>query len=263
MSASVPDPVEVTKIQRERAQRANSRRVAFRRFMLENSLTPSEWARKAGMPTPNTIYNFLNGQTAGLSQDTLRRLADAIPNTLVSDLIGETVVKGIVRTGGPTVARVQHMPVSIEAKYGYWKQRNYTVHRSKQESVSVVEIPKVSFDDAIVVRDNTCDELYPVGSYLMISHVEETHHFKTRDAVAVLRSRNRTGIEEYEVTIREVDNNRLVWRTTMKDLVNDVVRMPDSGATEFFVPASHGMPEFDYQILGVVQFAVLPARRHN
>lgn len=60
-------------------------REALRAFMMRARLTPSGWARAAGV-APGEILAFLSGRTAHIAPDTLTKLAQAA-NTNVAALV--------------------------------------------------------------------------------------------------------------------------------------------------------------------------------
>ena len=43
----------------------------LRRFLARHDMTPTDLALRAGMNTPNAIYNFLKGRSDSLSQRTI------------------------------------------------------------------------------------------------------------------------------------------------------------------------------------------------
>lgn len=63
------------------------RRAYLREFMHRRGLTPASWSRKAGR-SPNTLYSFLKGRTASLTQGTLEALA-AGEGVTVAEIIGD------------------------------------------------------------------------------------------------------------------------------------------------------------------------------
>jgi hypothetical protein len=65
--------------------RAQARREALKDFMVQNKLTPSALARRIGAPNPNLFYNFLNGRSVSLSQQTLELIHEAFPGSHLGD----------------------------------------------------------------------------------------------------------------------------------------------------------------------------------
>ena len=68
--------------------RATRWRQALLRLLAKHQLSPAKLARRAGAPSPNAIYNFLNGLSHSLSQETLERICVALPGTEMGDLFG-------------------------------------------------------------------------------------------------------------------------------------------------------------------------------
>ena len=75
-------------VNKDKDRRAERRRRSLRRFLAEQSLQPAEIARRAGLPSANTLYNFLNGRSSQLSQSTYEKLAEVVPGTSVDRLTG-------------------------------------------------------------------------------------------------------------------------------------------------------------------------------
>ncbi len=59
-------------------------------LIAERGLTLAQLARRSGMPTANALYNFTNGRTAGLSQQTLEQICNAVPGITIDELVGRT-----------------------------------------------------------------------------------------------------------------------------------------------------------------------------
>jgi hypothetical protein len=74
-----------------KAQQAVKRREALNAVLAAANMTPSEAAHRAGYPTANAIYNFLNARSASLSQDTVERLARVIPGATIANLTANEV----------------------------------------------------------------------------------------------------------------------------------------------------------------------------
>lgn len=51
-------------------------------------LTPAELAKRAGLPSPNLIYNFLKGYSEALSLETVERILTALPSLSFDQLVG-------------------------------------------------------------------------------------------------------------------------------------------------------------------------------
>ena len=75
---------------------AERRREALAEFMGRRGLKAASWAKLAGLKTPNTLYNFLNGHSNSLHFDTARALAEAAHVT-VPELFGDPPLRGELR----------------------------------------------------------------------------------------------------------------------------------------------------------------------
>ena len=68
-----------TKVRGSSERDAEARRAALRQLLRDNNFTPTQLARKAGLPRANALYNFLNGRSASLSVITLAQIGAALP----------------------------------------------------------------------------------------------------------------------------------------------------------------------------------------
>lgn len=73
-----PRPVEAT---------AEARRYVLREILAQNGLTVTALARRAGLPSPNALYNFLNGRTLSLSANSLAAIRAALPHVDLTGLV--------------------------------------------------------------------------------------------------------------------------------------------------------------------------------
>jgi hypothetical protein len=177
---------------RERAEaerRAAQRRKAIQRFMAERDLKPAEWARNAGLPNANAIYNLRTGASRSLSQETLERLARAA-GASVAELIGEAAA---------SERMVNMVSVAIDAESGAWR-RSYEVGGARRPALPVP--PGMPVDEAAMVADNHASTYYQAG---MIVGVQSFGTLGRRglihgDRVLVHRVRER----KHETTIRLV-----------------------------------------------------------
>jgi transcriptional regulator with XRE-family HTH domain len=85
------------------AARSTRLRENLLRLIAEHRLTFAQLARRSGMPTANALYNFTNGRTAGLSQQTLEQICNAIPGITIDELVGRTARKAGRHAGAQTV----------------------------------------------------------------------------------------------------------------------------------------------------------------
>lgn len=248
----------------QKQRNAVTRRKAFQQFMSRKDLNPAEWARMAGLPNANAIYNFIAGRSSSLSQETLQRLADAIPNVVVSDIFGETQAK---RPGTPTADRslLRRVRVKSVAKANLWR-RMYDIPSADQREI-IVSAEEIEIDEAIRIEDDSCDQMFPRGSFALIHRIENGADAKIGDAVAVMCVRNRgAGVVETEVTIRKLieSNGEVVvaWQSHNPHLKERIpVIIPNKGD----VFTNPGEPDtkttkIRYQLVGVVMMVQVPAR---
>src|SRR4051812_19045395 len=73
-------------------------RHALRQVIDQLDFTAAEWARKAGLPNANSIYNFLAGASRSLHPRTIEKLAEALPGMTVGQLLGEAKLVPPTRT---------------------------------------------------------------------------------------------------------------------------------------------------------------------
>lgn len=122
--------------------------------MQRHDLKAAEWARAAGLPSANSLYNFVNGHSKTLSQETLERLARAIPGATVTEIIGETPASGI---------KAATVPVRVAAADGVWRA-SYEADIAPPAYLALP--PGVQADEAAVLLDGHADAIYPAGSYI-------------------------------------------------------------------------------------------------
>lgn len=177
---------------RERAaaeRQAVARRRAIKAFMEEQGLKPAEWARTAGLPNANSLYNLLNGESRSMSQATLEKLARAA-GVSVAEIIGER------RVASQSVPMV---PVLVEAASGDWR-RTYEVAERRPMLMPVP--PGVPVDEAARITDTHCSAIYRPGTVVGIQNLGTLgkRGLLHGDRVLLHRVRGR----EHEVTIRQV-----------------------------------------------------------
>jgi hypothetical protein len=168
---------------------SEQRRRALRAVLRERELSPAEWARMAGLPNANTLYNFMNGHTDLLSDATLKALARAIPGASVSEILGETP---------PRVAKLRLVACRTEARLGGWRPSYETM------MPTTVELPMpdgVDADEVVRIVDGHADQLYPAGTYVAItSFASLARPLRGGDRVLLHRVQN----GRHETTVREL-----------------------------------------------------------
>jgi hypothetical protein len=98
---------------------AERRRSVLRQLLKRHNMRPAELARRAGLPTTNALYNFLNGHSRSLSQATIEKIVALFPDGSADGLIIRPVASSITmphnRQAPPGIVVV---PVIAEARLG-------------------------------------------------------------------------------------------------------------------------------------------------
>lgn len=243
---------------------ADVRRRALRQFMDAHELEPAAWARMAGLPNANSLYNFLNGHSYSLSQDTARRLADAVPGAIVSDLFGETETKRFNRESSPPRPRLEMVTVKSAAASGVWR-RLFEIPSADQVQIPILPLDH-KVEEAIVIMDRHCDAICPPSGYALISRNPQIAKPRDGDICVVLRTRSKGKVEEMEVTLRRIvlradSKPRLVWVSTDPTYVGEI-ELPwvePKLNKSFKVKSLVG--DYSYSIIGVALQIVMPPLR--
>lgn len=183
---------------------AERRRRSLREFMKSRDLKPAPWARRAGLPNANAIYNFLGGDSDSLSQKTLEALATA-EGVEVAELTGDSLLtaqRGIVR-----------LRVIGAVQAGRWVE---AVEQSIEERLVIslvaapISSPRKTY--GLVVRGTSMNRLYPPGTILeCIGLYDYDGDFRNGLKVIVHR-RSREGL--IEATCKELqvaDGHAWLW----------------------------------------------------
>lgn len=170
-------------------KQAAARRKAMESFMRAKRLSAAEWAREAGMPNANPIYNLLNGHSSSLSQVTLEKLARAAKAS-VSEIFGEQIaVEG----------QAAVLAVRVQAASGAWRASYEVPGKSDQ----VLPIPPgVSVDEAVQIVDGHASLIYPASTIVGIQSIASLGRRGLLDGDRVLLHRVRG--DRHEVTVRQV-----------------------------------------------------------
>lgn len=188
---------------------ADRRRRALRDLMARHALTPTELAKAAGMPSPNAIYNFLQGRTDSLSQTTIERIVAAIPGAVVAELSGLIQSNPDSTTSGCLIA------ITMVAKAGSWRSSP----RLPAEEWSAMTFPTghgIPSPDlfAVRVRAPGADHIYPDGSTLVCRPITGGYD-RLPDGTRIVTRRDRPG--RCETTVRELrrhDGVSWLWLRT-------------------------------------------------
>ena len=170
---------------------ANARRRQLRRFMNARGLQPASWAKKAGVRA-SAIYNFFNGRSNSLRQDTVEKLA-AAANVPISQIFGD----GLIPLAQPT----QNIVIMGMLGAGVW-QANYDWPAKDRYVISVPrfdEIYRRAY--GLLVNDDHADQLYPEGSVVFVVNTEEAGISLKSNDIVICHRVDATG--DVERTIKE------------------------------------------------------------
>lgn len=171
---------------------ASRRRKALRSFMARHNLSPAEWAKRAGLPTANTLYNFLGGHTRTLNQATLEKLSRAVAGASIQDIIGQDASAG-------STAQVPLLPVRVTAALGVWRP---TYEAPGATKVELAIPPGVSADEAVQILDDHCDLIYPAGSCVCVQSLASMQRPLAHHDMVLVDAINES--RQHEVTVRWV-----------------------------------------------------------
>jgi transcriptional regulator with XRE-family HTH domain len=174
----------------EKERKAAGRRRALRAFMTERDLSAATLAKKAGLHNANTLYNFLNGHSASMSQPTIEKLAKAA-GASSAEMFGE----------GQAISRQAPVIISrVRAESHNWRP-SYEIAGRIQGNLAIP--PGVDIDEAVVIGDDHCDQIYPKGTIAGVTSLTALGRRGLIDGDKVLFHRIRG--TQHEVTIRQLE----------------------------------------------------------
>lgn len=203
---------------------ADVRRRQLRRFMDARDLEAASWAREAGIRA-SAIYNFFNGRSNSLRQDTVEKLA-AAAGVSISQIFGE----GLIPLAQPT----QNIVIMGELGAGAWQAKNAWAAKDRY----VISVPR--FDEiyqrayGLLVNDDHADQLYPEGSVVFVVNIEEDGiSLKSNDIVICQRADTSGDIEQ---TIKEFviadDGSNWLWPRSSNPKHQQPIPYSDGGAQD-------------------------------
>lgn len=262
--SQAPHDSEKRKKPRVNRNLAEVRRRSLRQFMDAHDLEPAGWARMAGLPNANSLYNFLNGHSQSLSQETARRLADAVPGAIVSDLFGETQTKRVNRDIGPPSPKLEMVTVKSAAASGVWR-RLFEIPSADQVQIPILPLDH-KVEEAIVITDRHCDAICPPSGYALISRSPKIANPRDGDICVVLRTRAKGKVEEVEVTLRRLvmradSKPRLVWVSTDATYVGEIELPWTEPRLNKSFKVKGPLGDYGYSIVGVALQIVMPPLR--
>ena len=203
--SDMPRPPTCSLASADEAKAMNRRRQAVLEFMAGHDLSPTELARRAGLTSPNGLYNFLKGRSSSLSQKTLERIATAFPDTTVDSL------SGLERADGGNEAAPDTRLVAIEmaAAAGTWRTSTKAgANLRGHTAVPAHLVPRNTNLFGVRVCEPGAEQLYPPGTILVCRPLMAGETVGSGCRLIVHR-RNRG---QHEVTVREaVNHDGRVW----------------------------------------------------
>ncbi len=187
-------------------ERAELRREALRRFMKRNGLSPASLSRAIGIARPNTIYNFLRGNSRSLSLSVLERIVEAFPNAPRDGLLGHCSEAATSPAAAEPPAGYRWVQISAIAQAGVW--RDSAEKADSSDGILMPDDVAPSALSLIGVRVKApCAELvFPAGSILVCTVVPRQKDASVPDdSIVVIARTNDTG--RTEVTVREVSTD--------------------------------------------------------
>jgi hypothetical protein len=175
---------------------AERRRQALRTLLARHGLTPRDLARAAGMPTGNSLYNFLKGRTESLSQQTLERIVAAVPGTTMAEL------SGLAPAGRHGAASGHLVAITMVAQAGAWRTST-RLPAGDWSAMTFPTGPGIPAPDLFAVRVRTpgAELIYPDGTALVCRPIGGSLDGLPDGARIVIR-RERPG--RCETTVREL-----------------------------------------------------------
>lgn len=175
------------------------RRAALKRFLKQRGLKVKPWCERAKVP-PTAVYNFLNGGSNSLTDETYQKLADAekVHPLLLKEELPLARITYAIKVIGAVQAGVWCEAMSWE------REQQFTVMASVPERYS-----RKSFGLQMV--GPSMNRFYPEGSIAICVSIHDFHRdLKDEDHVVVQRIRADGKIE---ATVKElkIDDAGKAW----------------------------------------------------
>lgn len=212
-------------------------------------MTPTDAARAARLPSPNTIYNLLAGRASSLSMRTIEALAAVIPGATVAALSGLEPSDTVGQPQRPIQIR------SIAAAGLMQASADLPPRRQKQ---LVTTLPPQMYAQgvfAVEVDAPGAELIYPEGTVLFCIPIQSYEGEITDGKRLILQ---RIHGDKVEVTVREVKidaNEAWLWLRSTHPEYQSPVRMPYVPGQP---PQAWRVGEDRFIVSAVVVLAVVP-----
>ncbi len=183
--------------------RAQARRDAFKAVLERLDLSPTELARRAGLTNANAFFNFLNGRSGSLSQETVDKILAVLPGVSPEELTAQLPPDAAYRSASPWAAPGTGWPILIyEAEAGVWRQ-SAKLPPTRWASVPMpTDLPSpgpAAF--AVRIKGAGAERLYSWGTVAICLPLPELLPL-VHSGCRILVHRERVG--RHELTLREL-----------------------------------------------------------
>lgn len=169
---------------------SDRKRAALRYFMKLRDLKPKTWAEHARI-SPNTLYNFLNGHSQKLDQETYEKLAAA-------EKVPVFAINGTMTITKPPVI----INVRGRVKAGEWDKSNLWVEAHVYAVAHMIEETYQSSVFGLEVQGDSMDMSYPDGSVVFCVPIADFQDELATGNKVVSQITRADGLSE--VTVKEL-----------------------------------------------------------
>jgi transcriptional regulator with XRE-family HTH domain len=175
--------------------------LAFRRFLADRGLTQAELARRAGLPSANSISNFLRGSSASLSLATMEAIVQAIPGATLDEISGKGLFRNLAAGKAVTLAVETPRTVPLLAETGRQPDQPDPAQPPRIPVPPGTVQPDAALY-AVRVAGPGAERLYSAGSLLICQRLAQDETDLPDGSIVIVKG-NRAG--EVYVAIREVE----------------------------------------------------------
>ncbi|HEY8343351.1 MAG TPA: helix-turn-helix domain-containing protein [Calditerricola sp.] len=183
----------------KKAGSGEKRRKLLRTLMDEHGVTVAELARRAGF-SPNTLYNFFNGRSDSLNQETLDKISAAL------GLTGDSL-SGLAPA--LEAKKLHFIKVVGEVQAGVWREATELLYEDFDEIQVPIPDRYKSRAFGLITKGPSMNLLYPEGTIVVcVKLAEFDDAILSGDRVIVYRRQN----DLIEATCKEVvEQDGRIW----------------------------------------------------
>ena len=192
----------------------------LKNILSQAGMTAADAARAAGFPTANAIYNFLNGRTSTLSQETYEKLAQVIPGASIASLVGLASAENVAPVVQPLQVRAAAVAGLLQARFD--------LPTAQQVNLSLPIEPAMHAAGVfgVEVREPGAEKIFKAGTALICMPLANYEgEIVNRMKLILQRIRD----SKVEVTVRELElqaNEAWLWLRSTHPEHQQPVRMP-------------------------------------